>query len=654
MVEVEGMMCQKSCGSTVQAALEAVPGVANADVSFLEGIARVWCDPGAATNRPGPVETVALVEAVEDVGFAARAIPPLASLRVEGMMCQKSCGSTVKAALLAVAGVTEAEVSFPEGLAWVWSRVPRGAQNYPPAPGAAFLVDAVETVGFGAEVVAAPGHRKGDTVSQVGASERDSSGTGEGIPGGGRTVLGVERGHERGRGKRGGEGQRRESGTPMGELRLRLGQGQGQGQGARVMRPGVCSGVFTVGGMSCMACVSNVERRVKGLRGVEEVKVTLLTGQAVVHFDPSLTSAKAVSDLINSAGYTTTVALTTVSTSAGRGGGGGGQQRVLEVAVSGMSCSSCSGKVERALRATKGVESCSVSVVMGRAKVVLNPLAKVGVTTEVVDAITRLGFGAKVLDMESEACEGVGHLEKMTREEVIAWRRLFVVSVVLTIPILTLNWLQVLEVWDGGQVMGSVKLSDTLMFFLATPVQFVIGRRFYYAAWKGLAYWSLGMDALVVIGTTSAYTFSVAVLVIKAIVNPAFPGRCMFETAAMLFTLVTMGKLMEAIAKGKTSKSITALAKLQPRTALRLAPGSDTSGVLAVSTVSAGGGDVERAGGEGGAHAEAQEIDACLVEVGDLLLVVPGSSIPVDGRVVSGNSSVNESMVRKERRKDMM
>ncbi|CAM9765412.1 unnamed protein product, partial [Choristocarpus tenellus] len=132
VLDVEGMMCQKNCGSTVQGALEAVHGVTEANVSFAEKQARVWATP--------EVCAVDLVDAVESVGFGA-SISPDAVLAVEGMMCQKNCGSTVQQALEGVTGVTKAKVSFAEGRAWVWA----------PRVQLQDLILAVESVGYGAE-----------------------------------------------------------------------------------------------------------------------------------------------------------------------------------------------------------------------------------------------------------------------------------------------------------------------------------------------------------------------------------------------------------------------------------------------------------------------------------------------------------------------
>ncbi|CAM9501238.1 unnamed protein product [Laminaria digitata] len=366
------------------------------------------------------------------------------------------------------------------------------------------------------------------------------------------------------------------------------------------------------------------------------------------------------------------------------GGGRGAESReatALEIEVTGMSCTSCSGKVERVVLALPGVLTCSVSVTTGRATVSLSPFTLpdarpsslekrgggggvaanaggvvVAGTRDVIRAVESLGFGAKVIDLGGDALSGVKRLQEMSRKDVAMWRRYFTISACFTVPLLLAHWVQAFLNWEGPSVMGGITLCDMIMFVLATPVQFIVGRRFYRAAWMGVKHGSLGMDALVVMGTSSAYIFSVCVLLVKCSFNPFFPSKCTFETAAMLLTLVSLGKLMEAIAKGQTSSSLTALVKLQPRTALLLLPSGVKASVSVNNNVNAAaglvngnvvpGGSGKKASSKG--QIEAKEIDAGLVQVGDKLLVKPGSLLPADGVVISGSSTVDESMITGE------
>ena len=291
VLEVGGMMCQKNCGTTVRQALEGVPGVLRAEVSFAQRWARVWATGGSLGT--GAATAAALVDAVEAVGFEA-SVAPAAVLTVEGMMCQNSCGTTVKEALEAVPGVARAEVSFAEKRAWVWGGGDGGG-GVPVSIGA--LVDAVLTVGFEARPAAAAGSPPQPTSSSTTGAV--------GVGGAGVThdpLLGVGVGVGVGvveqqpkvagsssrppayessrRDSIGGRGSRtsvviKANGGGKG------GKGSGKAAGGAGGRSMLSTGSFTVEGMSCAACVGNVERFVGSLRGVGDVRVALLAGQVM-------------------------------------------------------------------------------------------------------------------------------------------------------------------------------------------------------------------------------------------------------------------------------------------------------------------------------------------------------------------------------------
>lgn len=283
VLEVGGMMCQKNCGTTVRKALEGVPGVSRVEVSFAQGRARMWGGgSGTGTGTGTTVESAALVDAVEAVGFEA-AVAPTAVLSVEGMMCQGSCGTTVKGALEAVPGVARAEVSFPEKRARVWGG---GGGAAPVSVGT--LVDAVLTVGFDAS----PAPAESPPPPQPPSSS--SSATGAGVGGGTATrdpLLGVVEQQQPKRssvagssGKATSDSSRRGSSGASSSSSSRSpvivsANGEGKGGAATDGRPMLSTGSFTVEGMSCAACVGNVERFVGSMRGAGDVRVALLAGQ---------------------------------------------------------------------------------------------------------------------------------------------------------------------------------------------------------------------------------------------------------------------------------------------------------------------------------------------------------------------------------------
>jgi P-type Cu+ transporter len=245
VLDVEGMMCQKNCGSTVQQALSAVPGVTRAEVSFADKRARVWGSAGLSAD--------ALIKAVDAVGFDA-ALAPDVVLAVEGMMCQKNCGTTAQNALSAVPGVTRAEVSHPNKQAKVWGSAASGA-----------LIAALDAVGFDAAVSTAA-----TTAATAAAAAPAAASIGSPTAARGKQLYS--------------------------ELPAELPPAADTAH---------CSmAVFSVSGMSCAACVAKVERHLKSLPGVAAVRVALLAEKAEVDFDAAAVAEATMADAVTQLGYT--------------------------------------------------------------------------------------------------------------------------------------------------------------------------------------------------------------------------------------------------------------------------------------------------------------------------------------------------------------
>ncbi|HEX7812892.1 MAG TPA: heavy metal translocating P-type ATPase [Burkholderiales bacterium] len=269
-----------------------------------------------------------------------------------------------------------------------------------------------------------------------------------------------------------------------------------------------------------------------------------------------------------------------------------------DLAVYGMTCAACALRIEKTLNKLPGVKA-SVNLATERARVRLGPGAP-GME-DVIGAIRRAGYDAEELADTTRDAEKARHAEIYTRE-----RRLFWLSVALTTPLL----LQMAAMLTGSHAEW---LPRWLQWLLATPVQFWIGRRFYVGAWHALRGGSANMDVLVALGTSMAYGFSVAVILL------GLPGQHVyFEASAAIITLVLMGKLLEARARSRTSAAIEQLLKLQPARAR-----------------------VERNG-------ETVEVDLASVVAGDIVQVRPGERIAVDGDVIDGTSGVDESMLTGE------
>ena len=274
--------------------------------------------------------------------------------------------------------------------------------------------------------------------------------------------------------------------------------------------------------------------------------------------------------------------------------GGGG--RVAEFAIGGMTCAACSARLEKVLNRQPGMEA-SVNLASERARVRL----AAGVDeAAVIAAVAKAGFTATPADNRTREAEKARKLA-LYRAEV----RRFWIAVALTLPLVG----QMAFMAGGGH---HAELPRWLQLLLATPVQFWIGWRFYDGAWKALRGGGANMDVLVALGTSMAWGFSAIVTAF------GLAQHVYFEAGAAVITLVLLGKLLEARAKAKTSEAIEALVRLQPRTAR-----------------------VERDG-------QLLEVAVETLMPGDVFIVRPGESVPVDGEVMEGASSVNEAMLTGE------
>lgn len=271
--------------------------------------------------------------------------------------------------------------------------------------------------------------------------------------------------------------------------------------------------------------------------------------------------------------------------------------RVVEFSIGGMTCAACSTRLENVLNRQPGMQA-NVNLASERARVRL-----LGATDEaaVLAAVAKAGFVAEVVDAQTRQREKAEKLRIYHREI-----RLFWIAVALSLPLVGQMFFMF------GEHGHQNELPRWLQLLLATPVQFWIGWRFYDGAFKALRGGGANMDVLVALGTTMAWGFSTVVTVF------GLPEHVYFEGGAAVITLVLLGKLLEARAKARTSEAIEALVRLQPRTAR-----------------------VERDG-------QWVEMSVDALMPGDCFMVRPGESVPVDGEVIEGDSSINEAMLTGE------
>lgn len=252
---------------------------------------------------------------------------------------------------------------------------------------------------------------------------------------------------------------------------------------------------------------------------------------------------------------------------------------------------------------------------------------------QIVDSLAQQFPNLSVLPtLQSANNAQLASLQKLS--EISAWRNTFWSCFMFAVPVFIVSmasmWLpHWLMGWTMFRIMRGIYLGDVVALALTIPVQCFLARRFYISAWKSLKHGSATMDVLVVMGTSSAFTYSVfSMLTAPFSDGENYRPQTFFDTSTMLFMFISLGRYMENLAKGKTSAALTDLMSLTP-----------SSATIFVSPETAFAGDVD---------GKTRKIPTELVEVGDVVLLVPGEKIPADGEVISGSSSVDESMVTGE------
>jgi len=372
---------------------------------------------------------------------------------------------------------------------------------------------------------------------------------------------------------------------------------------------------FAVGGMTCASCVAVIEKTLAKTPGVTSGVVNLATERLATTFDPALITDSAIAEIVDKLGYTATpIAPAAASAQPGK----------VTLVLTGMHCASCSTLIEKSLAKVSGVKRANVNLAMETGTVEFDP-AVTGID-EIIRAVKSAGYGATVkVDSVAGAIGGADVQREAQAKAYAEEKRMFIFSLAFSVPLLIIAMvppfmelvpLRIAE-WLAATVGGAwdpMMVGKYLMFLLATPVQFIAGARFYRGAWGALKQGTGNMDTLIAIGTSAAYFYSVAATFVPTLeMEPVF-----YETSALLITFVLLGKLLEARAKGKTSDAIKKLMGLAAKTA-RVVRGGDELDI-----------PVEQ------------------VVVGDLVVVRPGEKVPVDGVLVDGSSSVDESMLTGE------
>lgn len=348
----------------------------------------------------------------------------------------------------------------------------------------------------------------------------------------------------------------------------------------------VLPGEISVYGMSCGHCSARVKKALEEVPGVTNVEVFLDEKKACYEYDPSQVRLEAVKQAIEAAGYSTTNKEEVDEEAPDRPAADNIQ--AAQFKVSGMTCANCALTIEKVLRKTPGVKSAAVNFAAETVRVEYESTLSL---PEIYRSVENAGY--KPLAEETEDQEE----DRLAKE-----KKWLIFSAVLSLPLMSLMFLPMSE------------FTMYTMFILASIVQFTAGRTFYRSAYHSLKNYTANMDVLVALGITAAYGYSV----MTTFPSVFFHGPTFFDTSALLITFVRFGKFLEARAKGRAGAALRRLLELEADKARILVSG------------------------------EEKEVPASSVEVGDIVIVKAGEKIPVDGKIIAGKASIDESMLTGE------
>jgi len=343
-------------------------------------------------------------------------------------------------------------------------------------------------------------------------------------------------------------------------------------------------------GMTCATCVATIEGGIKDLAGIERVSVNLATERGTVVFDPEQTSVDQIIATVNELGYSA-------------------RTEKVTIPVQGMTCATCVTRLETALKDVDGVVAANVNLATEQATVEFLPTQVT--LTDLHRAIREAGY-IPVAIAAGPAARSEDSEEKSRREHTQAIRHKLLLAAALSIPIFLGNN-------DWIPFVPALLRQPLVLLLLTTPVQFWAGGQFYRGAWGAARHRTTDMNTLVAVGTSAAYLYSLIATFFPQLFEAAgLMPALYYDSAAVIITLILLGRYLEAVAKGETSAAIRRLMGLRARTAR-----------------------VVRAGVE-------MDVPVDDVRVGDVVIVRPGEKVPVDGVIIAGQSALDESMLTGE------
>ncbi|TXG50491.1 hypothetical protein EZV62_023015 [Acer yangbiense] len=367
-----------------------------------------------------------------------------------------------------------------------------------------------------------------------------------------------------------------------------------------------------INGMTCTSCSSAVEEALQAIQGVQNAQVALATEEAEIHYDPNIVSYNQLMETIEHTGFEAVL----IST--------GEDMSKIHLQVDGIRTDHSMRMIENSLQALPGVQGINMDPLVK--KFSLSYKSDMTGPRNFIRVIESTGSGrfkARIFP------EGGGGRESFKQEEIKQYYRSFMWSLIFTIPVFltSMVFMYIPGIKHGldTKVVNMLTIGELIRWVLSTPVQFIIGRRFYTGSYKALRHGSANMDVLIALGTNAAYFYSVY-SVLRAATSSDFMGTDFFETSSMLISFILLGKYLEVLAKGKTSEAIAKLMDLAPETATLLTLDDE--------------GNVIRE----------EEVDSRLIQKNDVIKIIPGAKMASDGYVLWGQSHVNESMITGEAR----
>ncbi|CAD0115283.1 unnamed protein product [Aureobasidium uvarum] len=399
--------------------------------------------------------------------------------------------------------------------------------------------------------------------------------------------------------------------------------------------------IVAIEGMTCGACTSAVTSGFNDVPGLLKFDISLLAERAVILHDPTKLSPEKIVETIEDCGFDAKV-LTSREEGASRSRRA---SSTVELKLFGLQTAEAASALEATLKKRKGSTAVKIDFKTGRASVAYDP-TQTGLRA-IVESIEHEGLNA----LTAENDDNNAQLESLAKtKEIQEWSRSFKISLLFAIPVFltTMIFPMFIKPLDYGSIklplIPGLWLGDVVCLILTIPVQFGIGKRFYRSAYKSLKHGSPTMDVLVVLGTSAAFFFSCAAMLVSIFTSPHSRPATTFDTSTMLITFIMLGRFLENRAKGQTSAALSRLMSLAPSTALIY-----TDPIAAQKAADEWDGDNEKSEKNSPSGAlEEKTVPTELLEVGDVVILKPGDKVPADGTVIRGDSYVDESMVTGE------